>query len=143
MALRSVAGRRFILSDGQYAHSFGLEGLAQEGVVRDRETLKHFFFCRSCRRFDGPSCRWRRMPGARLRRPDWARVGEISLLSSALKTAAEARAAAGNIGRQRAELAASLREHPLAVEYLRRPRRGLAFSPAISAALEGRVTGAP
>src|SRR5687767_15824740 len=29
---------------GSYAHSFGLEGLVQEGVIRDRETLRTFLF---------------------------------------------------------------------------------------------------
>jgi urease accessory protein len=129
---------------GSYAHSFGLEGLAQEGVVRDRETLRKFLFLSvlpSLRRTELPLAAhaWRAFA-----KPDWARVEEISLLSSALKTAIEARAAAGNIGRQRAELAASLHAHPLAQEYLRRAVAGdWPFSPAISAALEGRVISAP
>src|SRR5258707_1056352 len=29
---------------GSYAHSFGLEGLTQEGVVHNRDTLREFFF---------------------------------------------------------------------------------------------------
>ena len=29
---------------GSYAHSFGLEALVQEGVVRDRATLRQFIF---------------------------------------------------------------------------------------------------
>ena len=129
---------------GSYAHSFGLEGLAQEGVVHDRATLREFLFLSAL-----PALRRTELPLAAhawraFEKPDWARVREISLLSSALKTASEARAAAGNIGRQRAELAASLRAHPLAVEYLRRATAAdWPFSPAISAALEGRVTGAP
>jgi len=129
---------------GSYAHSFGLEGLAQEGVVRDRETLKKFVFLSvlpALRRTELPLAAhaWRAFET-----PDWKRVAEISLLSSALKTASEARAAAGNIGRQRAELSAAMRAHPLAQEYLRRAAAGdWPFSPAISAALEGRVIGAP
>ncbi|MEZ0216931.1 MAG: urease accessory protein UreF, partial [Rariglobus sp.] len=56
----------------------------------------------------------------------------------------EARAAAENIGKQRAELAATLHGHPLAKEYLARATAdGWPFSAAISAALEGRVLGAP
>jgi urease accessory protein len=129
---------------GSYAHSFGLEGLAQEGVVRDRETLKFFLFLSvlpALRRTELPLAAhaWRAFET-----PDWKRVAEISVLSSALKTASEARAAAGNIGRQRAELSAALRSHPLAQEYLRRATAAdWPFSPAISAALEGRVVGAP
>ena len=29
---------------GAYAHSFGLEGLVQAGLVRDRATLREFIF---------------------------------------------------------------------------------------------------
>jgi urease accessory protein len=57
---------------------------------------------------------------------------------------AEARAAAENIGRQRAELLASLRQDPCAQEYLRlAAKEGWPFSPSVSAALEGRALGAP
>jgi len=129
---------------GSYAHSFGLEGLAQEGVVHDQATLGKFLFLSALpalRRTDLPLAAhaWRALEA-----PDWARVGEISVLSSALKTAAEARAAASNIGRQRAELCVSLHGHPLAREYLRRAvAADWPFSPPVSAALEGRVLGAP
>jgi len=129
---------------GSYAHSFGLEGLAQEGVVRDRETLRQFVFLSVL-----PALRHTELPLAAqawhaLEKPDWDRVGEICRLSSALKTAREARAAAENIGRQRAELMATLRNDPLARDYLRRAAaEGWPFSPAVSAALEGRVLGAP
>ena len=66
------------------------------------------------------------------------------MLSSAVKTASEARQASHNIGRQRAELAASLHKHPLAVAYLEQATAGgWPFSASVSAALEGRVLGAP
>jgi urease accessory protein len=129
---------------GSYAHSFGLEGLAQEGVVRDRETLRKYLFLSVL-----PALRHVELPLAAqawhaLAAPDWPRVGEICILSAALKTAREARLAAGNIGRQRAELVAALRPHPLATAYLERAAAGdWPFSPAVSAALEGRVLGAP
>ena len=47
---------------GSYAHSFGLEGLVQEGVVHDRATLKAFFELSTlpalrCRSRDPPSSR--------------------------------------------------------------------------------------
>jgi len=129
---------------GSYAHSFGLEGLAQDGVVHDRATLRSFLFLSAL-----PALRHTDLPLAAhawraLEAPDWPRVGEICRLSSALKTAREARNAAENIGRQRAELLAALRPHPLATAYLEQAAAGdWPFSPAVSAALEGRVTGAP
>jgi len=129
---------------GSYAHSFGLEGLVQQGVVHDRETLRRFV-----RRSTLPALRHTDLPLAAhawraFETPDWPRVGELCVLSSALKTAREARAAAENIGRQRAELVATLRTHPLAQEFLRRAAaENWPHSPAVSAALEGRVLGAP
>jgi urease accessory protein len=76
--------------------------------------------------------------------PDWVKIGELCVLSHALKSAKEARTATENIGRQRAELAAALHGHPLAKAYLERATAGAwPFSSAISAALEGRVIGAP
>jgi len=129
---------------GSYAHSFGLEGLAQENVVHDRATLRGFVFGSVL-----PSLRQSELPLAAhawraLEKPDWDRLGEICVLSSALKTARETRFAAENIGRQRVELAAALQPHPLAVMFLRRAQQDeWPLSPAIAAALEGRVHGAP
>ena len=105
---------------GSYAHSFGLEGLVHAGVVRDRATLREFIFrsvLPALRHADLPLAAhaWRAFAA-----DDWERIGELSALSAALKTAREARMAADNIGRQRAELTASLRENPLSQEYLRR-----------------------
>jgi urease accessory protein len=129
---------------GSYAHSFGLEGLVQAGVVHDRDSLRQFLRLSAL-----PALRHTDLPLAAhawraFAEPDWTRVGELCLLSSALKTAREARQAAENIGRQRAELLVTLRDHPLAAEFLRRAAaEGWPSSPAISAALEGRVLGAP
>jgi urease accessory protein len=129
---------------GSYAHSFGLEGLVQEGVVHDRATLKQFFQLSVL-----PALRQAELPLAAhawraFGEQDWKAIAGLSQLSSALKTAEEARKAAENIGRQRAELMATLRVHPLAIDYLKRAGKGeWPFSPAISAALEGRVLGAP
>jgi urease accessory protein len=129
---------------GSYAHSFGLEGLVQAGVVRDRATLREFL-----RQSVLPALQQAELPLTvhawhALGAGDWVQVAELCRLSAALKTAREARLAADNIGRQRAELLVSLRAHPLATEYLRRAAEaGWPFSPAVSAALEGRVLGAP
>lgn len=129
---------------GSYAHSFGLEGLVQAGVVRDRATLREFVF-----RSVLPALRQSELPLAihaskAFAAKDWIRVGEICRLSSALKTAREARLAADNIGRQRAELVASLRNDSVARDYLSRAEaEHWPFSPAVSAALEGHALGAP
>ena len=131
---------------GGYAHSFGLEGLVQLGVVRDRGTLGDFL-----RLSVLPALRQAELPLAAHAyaaldpaAPDWVRVAELCVLSHALKSAREARTATGNIGRQRAELAARLHGHPLAAGYLARATAGgWPFSVAVSAALEGRILGAP
>lgn len=129
---------------GSYAHSFGLEGLVQQNVIRDRGTLREFVF-----RSVLPTLRQVELPLAvhafsALRDRDWSKVGELCVLSAALKTAREARHAAENIGRQRAELVANLREHPIAREFLQRAEAaGWPHSPAISAALEAHALGAP
>ena len=164
---------------GSYAHSFGLEGLVAEGVVRDRATLRAFLLIsvlpalrqtelplaihawrafglgpdvgrdRRARRDRGGAPSGCALPTSqnpehRVALVDWAKISNLSQLSSALKTASEARLASENIGRQRAELAANLRVHPLAQEYLRRANEDRwPFSPAIAAALEARVLGAP
>lgn len=129
---------------GSYAHSFGLEGLVQEGVVKDRATLREFLF-----RSVLPSLRQAELPlaahaWAALEKPDWAHVGELCRLSAALKAPRELRQASENIGRQRAELATRLHAQPLAEEYLQRATaEAWPYSSAVSAALEGHVLGAP
>lgn len=129
---------------GSYAHSFGLEGLVHEGVVRDRTTLREFLL-----RSVLPSLQHAELPLAAhawraFTAPDWNRIGELCELSSALKTARETRLASENIGRQRAELVATLHISRLAQEFLQRATSSAwPHSAAISAALEGRVLGAP
>jgi urease accessory protein len=142
-------GRLLQLTDsfyptGSYAHSFGLEGLTQEGVVRDRDTLRTFLVhsvLPTLRRVELPIAAhaWRALAVH-----DWKRVEELCHLSAALKTAAEARRASENIGRQRVELAATLRKDALATDYLERAVAGAwPFSAAISAAVEARCIEAP
>jgi urease accessory protein len=129
---------------GSYAHSFGLEGLVQAGVVHDRATLKAFFELSTL-----PALRQTDLPLAAhawraLGEGDWKKVGELCILSSAQKTSREARMASENIGRQRTELMATLHGHPLALEFTRlAAERGWPYSPPVAAALEGRVLGAP
>jgi urease accessory protein len=129
---------------GSYAHSYGLEGLVQAGVVRDRATLREFIF-----RSVVPALRQSELPLAThawraFAENDWLKVEEICHLSAALRSPREARVASDNIGRQRAELVASLRNFPQATAYLERAAdEAWPFSPSVSAALEGRSLGAP
>jgi urease accessory protein len=129
---------------GSYAHSFGLEGLVQESVVRDRETLREFLH-----RSVLASLRHSELPIAAhawqaFATPQWETIGELCVLASALKTPRELRAASENIGRQRAELCSSLHVSALAKEFLRRAdANDWPHAASISAALEGRALGAP
>jgi urease accessory protein len=129
---------------GAYAHSFGLEGLIDADVVRDRDTLRRYLVhsvLPSLARVELPLVA---QAYAGFTAADWERLERLSELSAALKSAKEARLAANNIGRQRAELCASLRQHPMAIEYARRAREGeWPYAPSISAALEACVIGAP
>ncbi|PTY05848.1 urease accessory protein UreF [Opitutaceae bacterium EW11] len=129
---------------GAYAHSYGLEGLIAEGVVRDRDTLERFLNVSVV-----PGLRQLELPLVAhawegLHCGDWERLARLSVLASASRTPKEARAASEAIGRQRIELCARLRNAPLAVEFLRRAERGAwPFSAGIAAAVEARVLGAP
>ena len=129
---------------GGYAHSLGLEGLVQEGVVQ-----RPLHACASCAALGAARApAHRAAPGgaclAGLEAPDWPQVGEICVLAAAFKPAREIRAAAESIGRQRAELMAALHHRPLAQDYLARAMaEGWPHSSAVSAAFEGRVLGAP
>lgn len=129
---------------GSYAHSFGLEGLVQEGIVQDRETLRGFLFASVL-----PALRQGELPlvvhaWEALGASDWTQLGELCQLAHAMRNSQEARTASANIGRQRVELIESLRAHPVAAEYLRRARmEGWPFATPVSVAVEGRVLGAP
>ncbi len=129
---------------GSYAHSFGLEGMIQAGIVHDRVTLREFVFQSALPALQHTELplaahAWRAFAG-----PDWTAIGELCVLSSALKSTREARQASENIGRQRAELAANLRSSPLAQEFLQRAT-GCAWphASAVAAALDARILGAP
>jgi urease accessory protein len=129
---------------GSYAHSFGVEGLVQEGVIRDRETLRAFLLQSAI-----PALRHTELPLAAhawraFGTADWKLIEELCVLSSALKSPRESRVASENIGRQRAELAATLRESTVAREFLRRAAEGgWPCAAPIAAALEGKVQEAP
>ena len=129
---------------GSYAHSFGLEALVQAGVVRDRDTLRTFLLGCAV-----PALRHTELPLAAhmwraLANADWEHIGELCVRASAMKTPLEIRAASENIGRQRADLAASLQASALAAEFNQRARaNGWPTPVPIAAALEAHVMGAP
>ena len=129
---------------GAYAHSYGLEGLGQEGVVHDRATLRTFLLEQvlpQLARTDLPMAAqaWT-AAGAT---PDWTRLRELCFLASALRGARELREASEAIGRQRLDLAALL-HGGLAAEFNQRAvAEGWPRPACIAAAIEGRVLGAP
>jgi urease accessory protein len=130
---------------GAYAHSYGLEGLVQAGVVHDRATLRTFlldYVLPPLAHTDLPIAAhaW---AAAGAEPPDWARLRELCLLGSALRGAREPREASEAIGRQRLELAALL-HGGLAAEFnARAVAEGWPRPACVAAAIEGRVLGAP
>jgi urease accessory protein len=129
---------------GAYAHSFGLEGLVQEGSVRDLAGLRMFLLEQvlpALARTDLPVAAeaW----AAAGDPPDWFRLRELCSLGSAVRGSREPREASEAIGRQRSALAARL-HGGLAAEFDRRAEAGRWPTPAcVVAALEGRMMGAP
>lgn len=128
---------------GGYAHSFGLEGLVQAGVVHDVETLRtflHDYVFPPLTRTDLPLAAHAFEAAIPL---DWKRLGELCFLGSALRGAREPREASEAIGRQRLDLASNLRGG-LAAEFCAHARKEKWPQPAcVIAAIEGRTLGAP
>jgi urease accessory protein len=129
---------------GSYAHSFGLEGLVLDGVVRDPATLRSFLLDQvlpSLASTDLPLAvaAWK----AAGEPPDWAKLREICELAAAVRGAREPREACVAIGRQRIELAARLRGG-FAAECQRRAVAEEWPTPScVAFAIEGRSLGAP
>ncbi len=129
---------------GAYAHSFGLEGLAQEGVVRDRATLRMFLLDQVLPQLARTDLAVAgRAWAAAGEPPDWPRLRELCFLGSALRSAREPREASEAIGRQRLDLAALL-HGGLAAEFNRRAlAEGWPRPSCVAAAIEGQTLGAP
>jgi urease accessory protein len=129
---------------GAYAHSHGLEGLVQSGVVHDRATLRTFLLdsvLPALARADLALAvqAWK----AAGEGPDWVMLRELCFLGAALRGAREPRDASWAVGRQRLELIAELRGG-FAAEFNRRAVAGEWPTPAcLAAAAEGRTLGAP
>lgn len=142
---------------GAYAHSFGLEGLVQEGTVTNAATLRSFLleaFLPALAKTDLPiaALAWTAMGGKSDRTdhsppsvpPDWTAIQEICHRCAALKPSREPREASENIGRQRLEMLCRLHPGSLADAFAKEAAaRHWPVTAPIAAALEGRVLGAP
>jgi urease accessory protein len=129
---------------GAYAHSFGLEGLIQEGAVRDVGTLRAFLLGQALpplARTDLPIAAgaW----DAAAAPPDWPRLRELCFLGQAVRGAREPREASAALGRQRIEMAARLRGGIATVFLSRAAEGGWPIPACVAAAIEGRAIGAP
>ncbi len=130
---------------GGYAHSFGLEGLVQQDIVRNRETLRRFVSEHALPplAFTDLPIAARSFDAARAVPADWDRLRELCLLASAVRGTREPREASEATGRQRAELAALL-HGGIAAEFNARAAAGNWPRPAcVAAAIEGVAIGAP
>lgn len=129
---------------GTYAHSFGLEGLVQAGVIHDRESLRAFLLQEALpqlARTDLPVAAhaW----SAAGDPVDWDQLGFLCELGAATRGTRETRQAAAAIGAQRLDLGAKL-HGGLALEFsLRAAEGGWPRPSCVAAAIEGRTLGAP
>lgn len=129
---------------GAYAHSFGLEGLVQEGALPDQAALKRFMLGHALpqiARTDLPvaAAAW----SAAGQPVDWVLLRRACLVGSSVRGAREPREASEAIGRQRIALAALL-HGGTAAEFDRRARaEGWPCPASVASGLEGRMLGAP
>ncbi|HEY3756396.1 MAG TPA: urease accessory UreF family protein [Opitutaceae bacterium] len=129
---------------GAYAHSFGLEGLVQDGRIARPEDLRPFLLesvLPLLAQTDLPlaASAW----SASGEPPNWRRLEELCFLASATRGAREPRTASNAIGSQRLSMAARLRGG-VAAAFLERSTAGHWPCPsAIVAAIEARSIGAP
>lgn len=131
---------------GTYAHSFGLEGLVQAGVIADRASLREFLLGQvlpQLGRTDLPVAA--RAWAAAGDPPDWDTLRALCELGTALRGTRETRAASAAIGGQRMDFAVTLHgDQGLAAEFNRHAAAGGWSRPAcVAAAIEGRALGAP
>ncbi len=129
---------------GTYAHSFGLEGLVQAGVIHDRESLREFLLHEVLPQLARTDLPVAAQAWAAAGDPvDWDRLSVLCELGAATRGTRELRQAAAAIGAQRLDLAARL-HGGLAAEFNRRAAEGAWPRPScVAAAIEGRTFGAP
>jgi urease accessory protein len=127
---------------GAYAHSFGLEGLVQDGAVRDPATLRIFLLEQALPQLARTDLPVAVQAFAAAGEPaDWARLRSLCFLGNAIRGAREPREASEAIGRQRLQLAVML-HGGFAREFDRRAA-GLPRPMGVIAAIEGRTLGLP
>lgn len=129
---------------GSYAHSFGLEGLAETGVVRDKGTLRLFLLEQALpqlSRTDLPLAA--RAWEAAGTPPDWAVLKQLCQLGAAVRGTREQREASEAVGRQRCDLAGRL-QGGVAAAFLEKARsEGWPTPACVAVGVEGRGLGAP
>ena len=127
---------------GSYAHSFGLEGLVQEGAVRDRATLRTFLLEQALPQLARTDLPIAAHAFAAAGEPaDWTRLRALCFLGKAIRGSRETREASESIGRQRLQLAMML-HGGFAIEFDRRAA-GWPRPLGVIAAIEGRTLGLP
>ena len=105
-----LQGSDAIFPTGSYAHSFGLEGIVQRGLVQDEESLRIFL-----KQVIAPALAHIELPFVfqAHQTTDVAKLCALDELAGALKGARELRDASRSIGAQRLQLLAQLAPHPL------------------------------
>jgi len=129
---------------GAYAHSYGLEGLVEAGVVHDRATLRRFLLNMVLPQLHQIEIPLATHAWEALGTEDWSTLRQICILSAALRAPRELREAAEAMGRQRAHLAQQLHPSPLADTFWKKSQEEKwPHCLAVATALEARLTQAP
>jgi urease accessory protein len=127
---------------GSYAHSFGLEGLVQDGFVRDRDSLREFLLEQALPALARTDLVVAAAAWTAAGEPaDLEAIAELCTLGSALRGAREPREASEAIGRQRLDLLARRPEGSALAHALQ--ARGGSTPSSVIAAIEARAIGAP
>jgi urease accessory protein len=129
---------------GSYAHSFGLEGLVQDGAVRDLPTLRAFLLGQVLPQLavtDLPIAAGAWADAGPV--PAWDPLRSWCFLGRAVRGAREIREGSEAVGRQRLEMAARLHGGLAAAFHQRALAGGWPRPACVAAAIEGRTLGAP
>lgn len=111
--LRLLQGSDSAYPTGAYAHSFGLEGLAQAGVVRDLASLEAYLLEHGVPALAHGDLPFVAHAHAAALRGDAGGIFALDAQCAALRGARELREAGARVGAQRVEMAAALADWPL------------------------------